>query len=349
MNILIITPGFPENELDTDCIPTMQNYLRELSLQYQDVKFSVISIHYPYRRGVYNWNSFRVFACGGRNSPQPLRLFYWVKAIFHSLKINKDDRIDIIHSFWLNESSFVGYILNRLIGAKHITTLMGQDAFNDSKFLKFLTHKKISIIAVSEFQANVFQNASHGNINRIINWGVEKIENGNYPRDYDIIGVGSLIPLKNYELFIEIIYELCKNFPDLKCLLVGDGILRTSLENLINKLELNNNISLTGQLKREDVINKMKNSKILLHTSRYESFGFVIAEALACGCYVVSSRTGCAYPDSKIYIAGDKAEYVKSIISIMNGDKNYDALRPYKLEETVSGYYKLYKDIFSEM
>lgn len=347
MHILVITPGFPENEKDTSCIPPMQEYFRAILLKFPNIRISVVSVHYPYKCGKYNYYGIKVFSCGGRKASQPFRFLYWVKAVYYSLKINKINRIDIVHSFWLNETALVGNIVCKILNLKHINTLMGQDAKSSNKYFRLLPLGKILKIAVSEFQSEVFRNSSGENVNQVINWGVGEIENQNYQREYDVIGAGSLIPIKNYKLFIEIINELKKNFPFIKCLLIGEGPERNEIEDTIKRLGLINNITLAGHIKREEVLNSMRKSKIFLHTSEYESFGYVIAEALASGCFIVSRRTGCATVSEKIKIAETKNDFVIFISSILKMNASYIPHRPFKLEDTVDEYYRLYNNCLS--
>ncbi|MGB0369237.1 MAG: hypothetical protein ACPGD8_07510 [Flavobacteriales bacterium] len=48
-HILILTPGFPENEADDTCMPYLQTYLREASKEEHGLRFTVISLQYPYK------------------------------------------------------------------------------------------------------------------------------------------------------------------------------------------------------------------------------------------------------------------------------------------------------------
>ena len=342
MHILVITPGFPENENDTDCIPPMQGYVQSLFSKYPDVKVSVISIHYPYKKIFYCWKGIEVYSCGGSRSAQPFRLLFWIRAIYYSLKINNKCKVDIIHSFWLGESALVGAVISFLLKVTHINTLMGQDAKKNNKYLKLLPLKKIIKVSVSEFQSRVFFKSTGEKTNHIINWGIEGKELENHIRIYDVIGVGALIPVKNYKLFVEIISQLKKDFPELNCLLIGDGEQRNELEKQIEICQLSKDIKLTGHLKREEVLKLMMQSKILLHTSEYESFGYVVAEALASGCFVVSRKTGCAQESEKIIIAENKDEFTNALMNLLISKNDYLPVNPFNLSCTVDSYFHLY-------
>ncbi|MEI9943386.1 MAG: glycosyltransferase family 4 protein [Chitinophagaceae bacterium] len=107
-------------------------------------------------------------------------------------------------------------------------------------------------------------------------------------RDIDILAAGSLIPLKRYGLFIEIIAEIEKRVPGLKVILAGDGPERQNLQKQFEESSLQATISLVGELPYEEVLQLMQRTKIFLHTSRYEGFGVVCIEALYAGAKVIS-------------------------------------------------------------
>jgi 1,2-diacylglycerol 3-alpha-glucosyltransferase len=349
MHILIITPGFPADENDTDCIPPMQVFFKYFQKNYPEIKITVVSIHYPFKRNSYKWYEIPVHACGAKNKKQPLRLFYWFRALNYSMKINKKLKVDIVHSFWFNESALVGRIVSKFLGVKHINSFMGQDVLAGNKYLKIISIKNIYTVAVSQRQAKFFKKTSGKDINEIIPWGIEEsippeeeTKHEIFSRDIDVLGVGSLIPVKNYKLFISIISKIIIEFPSLKCLIVGDGKERKMLEKQITNSGLQKNIELTGHLSREEVLFRMQKTKIFLHTSNYESFGFVIAEALASGCFVVCKETGCAVPNEKLLIAKTEGEFQKILKMLLKSELTYKPLIPYPLSDTLNSYYKLY-------
>ena len=154
MHILVITPGFPDKENDTDCIPPMQEYFYKLTELYPSVKITIVSVHYPYKNSVYSWKSVKIYSCGGRSAGQPRRIFYWMRAIHYARKINKENKIDIIHSFWLSEAALIGTFLSLLFNVRHINTMMGQDVKRENKYLKLLPLNYIIKVAV--FRPHVY-------------------------------------------------------------------------------------------------------------------------------------------------------------------------------------------------
>jgi glycosyltransferase involved in cell wall biosynthesis len=223
--------------------------------------------------------------------------------------------------------------------------MMGQDVKSENKYLKFLPLKSIIKISVSEFQAGVFYRSTGKNPDYNIPWGIEIFDPGNNDRNIDLIGVGALIPVKNFKLLVEVLAELKKIFPAIRCLLIGDGSERKKIEFLIEKNKLNDSIFLTGHIAREEVLNYLKRSKILIHTSGFESFGYVIAEALASGCYVVCKNIGCAGESNKVFIVNNMNEFLEAATKILKYKSDYIPEFPYPLSTTVSSYINLYEKL----
>src|SRR5438552_17329340 len=105
--IIILTPGFPSYESDTTCIPALQDYVETLHQTYPQLKIFVLSFQYPAKEGWYKWNDVDVFSANGKDSKYLSRLNTWLKIFQQLKKIYRENGIDIFHSFWLNEATFI--------------------------------------------------------------------------------------------------------------------------------------------------------------------------------------------------------------------------------------------------
>lgn len=72
----------------------------------------------------------------------------------------------------------------------------------------------------------------------------------------------------------------------------GDGKLRSELESLTDKLGIRTQTRFLGMLTREEIIEAMHRADVFVLPSRYETFGLVLAEALATGTPVIATRCG---------------------------------------------------------
>jgi len=336
-HILILTPGFPKDENDFNCIPPLQEYLIGFKKQFPDSKFTVISLQYPYHNKNYAWKNIPVLPMGGKNI-RIKKPYLWFNVIRSAKEIHKKNKIDAIHSLWLGECALLGNYLSKKFNCAHICTLMGQDVKPSNRYLKRLIDKEIKIVALSENQANDFWELTNKKVDEIIHWGIDDQPVNNSERDIDFLGVGSLIALKNYSLFIKAIEVIKKSKPDVNCKIVGTGPELSKLKSLAEAKGLIKNLEFTGLLNRKEIFKLMQRSKIFIHPSRFEGFGYVFAEALANGMNIVSFNVGAAQKNLKWFIANDEQDLITISKNLLSTKLNFEPLNLFPLEKTVGRY-----------
>lgn len=95
-----------------------------------------------------------------------------------------------------------------------------------------------------------------------------------------VLGVGTLIPLKGFDMLIKAFSKLEEN--EWKLVILGEGPEREVLHNLIDELGLKDKVSLPGITK--DVERYYKKASIFVLSSRIEGFPGVLCEAMGYGC-----------------------------------------------------------------
>jgi len=113
-----------------------------------------------------------------------------------------------------------------------------------------------------------------------------------------ILYVGSEQPRKNLTTLLKAFYKLKQGdsrFSDMKLVKVGNpGKMRSFRENtleIIDALNLRKDVVFTGFVPRKELPNYYSNAECLVLPSLYEGFGRPVAEAMACGCPVITSNT----------------------------------------------------------
>lgn len=101
-----------------------------------------------------------------------------------------------------------------------------------------------------------------------------------------VINIGRLTSDKRQDLLLDIWQKVSLKHPNWKLLLVGKGELKTILEEIIQTKNLNNSVEIIDPIK--DVQSLFLKSSIFAFTSRYEGFGMVLVEAMACGVPCIS-------------------------------------------------------------
>jgi glycosyltransferase involved in cell wall biosynthesis len=343
MRVIFITPGFPADESDHNCIPTMQLFAEALLEKGLDVQ--VISLDYPFRTQPYQWKGARVFPCNGGNK-RWLKPRTMIRALLHCRQLMrgfsaKNERV-VLHSFWLGWSSALGEWMARLTGIRHITTLMGQDVLPPNKHWAVLLNPERTrrMVALSSFQNELFKKSTGWQAAQVIPFGVAEKEMPQQlmqQRPVDIIGVGSMIPLKNWRLWLEVVAQIKQQIP-IRAMLIGDGRERQRLEQLAHTMGLEETVCFAGEWPRPQVLEQMQQAKILLHTSNYESQGYVMNEAQMNGCQVVSTPVGIAVEWG--LSAETRDALAQKTLEAMQNPR--PILFPFLMEETANRYWELY-------
>lgn len=101
-----------------------------------------------------------------------------------------------------------------------------------------------------------------------------------------ILGVGRLAPEKDFGMLVRAFAQLRKNRLA-RLVILGEGPERAALEALATDLEVADSVWMPGYVGNPYAY--MAHSSVLALSSRWEGFGNVLVEALACGCPVVST------------------------------------------------------------
>lgn len=103
-----------------------------------------------------------------------------------------------------------------------------------------------------------------------------------------IISIGRLEPVKDFETLIIVFDKLAKKNTNLTLKIIGEGSKRQTLEELIEKYGLKEKVILTGRLNENQINDELLKSDIFVLTSKSESFSLVLCEAMNCGLPCVS-------------------------------------------------------------
>jgi glycosyltransferase EpsF len=103
-----------------------------------------------------------------------------------------------------------------------------------------------------------------------------------------VIGhVGRFEPMKNHGLLLQVFERFLQVEPSAHLLLVGEGPLRTDMEDQVREKKLSSSVTFLGL--RNDVPELLKAMDLFLFPSEYEGLGLAVIEAQAAGVPVVCS------------------------------------------------------------
>lgn len=343
--LILLTPGFAENEADTTCLPSHQNMVKALNRYYPDLRIIVLALHYPYTAGTYEWYGNTVIGLGGRN-PRRFKLLPVLWKGWRQLKqLYKDHNVIGILSCWAGDCSLLGKYFSIRHRIKHYTWILGQDARKrNRKMVKLIRPAPDMLIALSDFIVEEFHRNHHVKPQHVIPWGIDTnaYSPGAAVVDIDVIGVGNLIPLKQYDIFIEVIGILKEQRPGIRAVVCGKGVEHARLQALIEKLGLQENVKLYGEQPHGEVLRLMQRSRLLLHTSSYEGFGGVMAEALYAGAQVVSFVKPMAASIPRWHQVHNREDMAAKALELLQQPADRTPVLPYTIEDCARNMMKLY-------
>jgi len=107
---------------------------------------------------------------------------------------------------------------------------------------------------------------------------------------YDCVFLGRLQPQKGFMDLIDIWDKVCQKNKKAKLALIGGGS-KQAFKKIHAKIRdngLEENIKVWGFLKGDQIFTLLKSSNVFLCPSKYESWGIVVIEAMACGLPVIA-------------------------------------------------------------
>lgn len=335
---IILTPGFPVNEADTSCLPSIQVFVKNLQKDQPLLNIVIISFQYPFIAKKYKWHNIQVIGLGGSNKGKINRLWVWMQ-VWQTLKaLNKQNQIIGILSLWLGECALLGKKFGKRYGIKHYTWLLGQDAKKNNRYKYLMNALPEELIAISDAVAKTFHESYGIQITSVIPIGMDgslfRTMQGD--RTIDIMGAGSLIPLKKYDLFVDVVCAVKKELGAINAVLCGEGPERDHLYELVDQYGLQNDINVAGEVSHGSALLLMQQTKVFLHTSSYEGFSTVCAEALRAGAYVISFCKPMLKDFDHWLIVNSPEEMIQHTTRILkNRSLEYSPVCTYSIHDTV--------------
>ena len=343
--LVILTPGFPENEQDTECLPFAQSLILALNKDFSFLKIIIVSFQYPFTSVEYKWHGNKAISFGGKNKGKLLRRLLWIKVWKRLQQIRNNNNVIGLFSFWLGECALLGNRFGNKYGIPHRCWIAGQDAGPNNKYVYKINPVAKELVAISDFVANEFFKNYLMKPLHIIPNGIapELFQHTSLERTVDVLGAGSLIPLKRYELFIDCIAEVKKKLPDIYTVIAGKGPEEFSLSKNIIERKLQNNIVFNGEMKHVSLLRLMQQSKVFLHPSSYEGFSMVCLEALYAGCQVISFCKPMNIDFKNWHIVNTEEEAVNKTYEILSQkDLEYEPVLLYSIDDTAKSVMELF-------
>jgi glycosyltransferase involved in cell wall biosynthesis len=290
--LVILTPAFPEDEADSNWLPAHHQLVKAIKNEFPDIGVVVLTFLYPHQDSHYHWNGIDVVSFNGMGKNGWEHMQLWRRVWRELRRVRREQQVIGLFSFWCGECALVGHYFGLLTSIRHRCWLSGGDAQKGNKWVKLIRPQGRELVAMSNFLRQLFRENYGIEPGCVIPNGIDTtiFANGNSSaaRDIDILAVGSLVPLKQYEVLVRVVAALLSQFPRLKAVHCGAGEERDRLQTLIVNLGLEQNLSLLGEIPHREVLPLMQRAKVFLHPSSSEGFSTVCLEALYAGARVIS-------------------------------------------------------------
>lgn len=261
-------------------------------------------------------------------------------------RIERKDHIDVIHSHSFRHAGFdisrlTSSLKTKTVVTEHLSSI-GNNLLSkrEELELKYCVEHVDKFICVSNALKNIVLEHTKTRKDIIVvpnmiaeefcyNKNIEKYST------FTFCAAGGFVALKQYDVMIESFCKAFKQSDNVQLIICGDGVERNNIEELITQNGRQHQIKLLGILSHNKVLNQMQKSHVFVHTSRSETFGVVLIEALACGLPVIGTLNGggndilVGYGTIGVTV-GDVAAISKAMKKIYDTYTTYDL---YKISE----------------
>lgn len=279
------------------------------------------------------------------------------------LEIIKNEKPDLILFGYLRSHPEVGEEYKKINpNCKYAIILHAKEAFLDSSIIKktnndgkqkgytkeeAIHYKKILnhsdfLITVSNFTKRLLKRQDIKNKFFIINPLLNEIPNKKFKstsnKHFNLLSVGRLIKRKGQDSVIKILKLLKDKIPNIKYIIVGDGVEKFNLIKLVKKERLNNLVTFLGNIDDRRLKKYYCNCDLFILPTRHilpndvEGFGIVFLEAASYSKPVIGGKNGGVVEAIKngktgyLINEGDEKELIKKILYLYENQKERERL-----------------------
>ena len=235
-------------------------------------------------------------------------LFDLIGAIPTLLNLHRKKQLEVLHASFILPFGLLGVIIRKLLKIPLVITVHGPADFYEvphffDPILRFVLKKADKVIVVSpKLKKDILRRLGKLSLKLICN-GVSLdpyMDFGNViqtslygisSKDFIILTAGRLVKRKNLHLLIQAMPKILEKIPTCKIILLGRGIEKGHLKNLIEKLQLTTKIIMPGWIAEERKVELFKRADIFIQLSQVEGLSLAFLESKAAGIPAVVVKT----------------------------------------------------------
>jgi len=268
-------------------------------------------------------------------------LTYFIQALRFSWKLTAREKYDLSHSFFTFPGGAISLILQKTRGIPYIVSLRGSDVpgYNPKLSAHHLIAKPVTrktwraarfCVANSAGLKNLALKANPNQEIVVIPNGIntnffKPAEKPQKKEAFTVLSVSRLAKIKNLSTLIKACAGLVIEIPDLSVKIVGTGLQKRRLENLVGDLNLGKVVSFLSAVPHHQLPPIYQKADLFVINSLNESMSNAMLEAMATGLPVITNRRNMAQ-------------------SILNSQNSLMVRDPRNSDELKEAILKLYRD-----
>ena len=243
-------------------------------------------------------NRYEIKVSSDKKNP----LFRLLDMVMSVINNRKECQLIIVDVFSTHALIFSGFIMlmSKYLKLPYVPVLRG--GYLPERYKKhphifnFLLSDARTIISPSKYLQESFQNNSFS-ITVIPNYIDLKKYSFKTRKKIKphLLWVRSIHNIYNPSMAIHVLCKVCKIYPDARLCMVGpvkDSRDLEQLKILISRLDLQDNVSFSGQLSKREWAELSENYDIFINTTDYDNTPITLLEAMALGLPIVSTNVG---------------------------------------------------------
>lgn len=231
---------------------------------------------------------------------------YDIQVKKHLTQIVKEFKPDLIHVHFTSYYSWIVNQISKKLNVPYCITehaTFFEDKVNHKYYgprMKVALNEATVVISVSKPLKKIMEKYTNheitvkSNIVSVEKFALKENKSLSTKDPIHIISVGSLNKndKKGYEIFLASLKKLKDKTENFRGSIIGDGENKEKLESLIHEYGLQGNVYLLGSISNELLQGYYHNADFYVSSSRKETFGVVLLEAMSCGLPVVATKSG---------------------------------------------------------
>lgn len=236
--------------------------------------------------------------CGRRSEAGVAKHLIYLAEAAHVVQLCRAARASHAHAHFGTNAAAAAMLSNALGGPAYSFTVHGPEEFDAPRALALGTKIARSkfTVAITSFgrsQLARWAGPDHWDRIKVVHCGVDKAR---FPARQPLpagpprfVIIGRFVEQKGQLLALDALAQLCETHPDAHLTLIGDGEMRTQIEDRIDALDLAARVTLTGWVDEARILEELNAAHALLMPSFAEGLPMVIMEAMAAGRLVIAT------------------------------------------------------------